>query len=210
MCLVEVEGARGLVTSCIQKVHDGMIIRTNTQKVYNARKEVLKLILSAHEKKCLSCIRNGNCELQSLAKKFGITDIEFEGEQYKKHIDDESPSLVRDSSKCVLCRRCTATCQNIQEIGAIECANRGFDMSISTTNNKSLNDVNCTFCGQCIQNCPTAAIHEKESIDKVYEKLNDKDTIVIAQTAPAVRVGLGEEFGMEIRKQCGRSNDYST
>ncbi len=198
MCLVEIEGARGFVTSCMQKVEEGMVIRTNTDKVIEARKNVLKLILSSHEKKCLSCIRHGNCELQALAMKFGITDIEFEGEISKKIVDDTSPSIVRNTAKCVLCRRCIATCKNIQEIGAIDCVNRGFESTISTLEHKSLGDVNCTFCGQCIQNCPTAALHEKENIDEVYEKLKDENTVVLVQTAPAVRVALGEEFDMPI------------
>ena len=198
MCLVEVEGARGFVPSCMQKVADGMVIRTNTNEVNEARKNVLELILSAHEKKCLSCIRNGNCELQDLAQKFGITDVEFEGAINNKQIDDKSTSIVRNTAKCVLCRRCTSTCQKVQEIGAIECVNRGFDSTISTAGNKSLADVNCTFCGQCIQNCPTAALHEKENIDEVWEKLKDENTVVLVQTAPAVRVALGEEFGMPI------------
>ncbi len=198
MCLVEVEGARGFVPSCMQKVTDGMVVRTNTKEINEARRNVLELILSAHERKCLSCIRNGNCELQSLAEKFGITDVEFEGEINKKQIDDKSTSIVRNTAKCVLCRRCTSTCQKVQEIGAIECVNRGFESSISTVGNKSLADVNCTFCGQCIQNCPTAALHEKENIDEVWEKLNDENTVVLVQTAPAVRVALGEEFGMPI------------
>ncbi len=198
MCLVEIEGARGLVPSCIQKVSEGMIVRTNTEKVNEARKTVLKLILSAHEKKCLSCVRNGNCELQTLAERFGITDVEFEGDINNKVVDDKSPSIVRNSAKCVLCRRCTATCQNVQEIGAIACVNRGFDSAISTADNKSLGDVNCTFCGQCIVNCPTAALHEKENIEDVYEKIKDENTTVLVQVAPAVRVALGEEFGMPI------------
>ena len=198
MCLVEVEGARGFVPSCMQKVADGMVVRTNTNEVNEARKNVLELILSAHEKKCLSCIRNGNCELQDLAQKFGITDVEFEGAINNKQIDDKSTSIVRNTAKCVLCRRCTSTCQKVQEIGAIECMNRGFDSSISTVGNKSLADVNCTFCGQCIQNCPTAALHEKENIDEVWEKLKDENAVVLVQTAPAVRVALGEEFGMPI------------
>ncbi len=198
MCLVEVEGARGFVPSCMQKVSEGMVVRTNTKEVQDARKSVLKLILSAHERKCLSCIRNGNCELQALAEKFGITDIEFEGDIANKVVDDSSPSIVRNSAKCVLCRRCTATCQQVQEIGAIECINRGFESNISTVGEKSLADVNCTFCGQCIQNCPTAALHEKENIDDVIEKLENPEYMVIVQTAPAVRVALGEEFGMPI------------
>ena len=198
MCLVEVEGARGFIPSCMQKVAEGMVIRTNTNEVNKARKNVLELILSAHEKKCLSCIRNENCELQDLAQKFGITDVEFEGAINNKQVDDKSTSIVRNTAKCVLCRRCTSTCQKVQEIGAIECINRGFDSSISTVGNKSLADVNCTFCGQCIQNCPTAALHEKENIDEVWEKLKDEKTVVLVQTAPAVRVALGEEFGMPI------------
>ena len=198
MCLVEVEGARGFVPSCMQKVTDGMVVRTNTKEINEARRNVLELILSAHERKCLSCIRNGNCELQSLAEKFGITDVEFEGDINSKFVDDKSTSIVRNTAKCVLCRRCTSTCQKVQEIGAIECVNRGFESSISTVGNKSLADVNCTFCGQCIQNCPTAALHEKENIDEVWEKLNDENKIVLVQTAPAVRVALGEEFGMPI------------
>ena len=198
ICLVEIDGARGFVTSCMQKVEEGMIIRTNTDKVIEARKNVLKLILSAHERKCLSCIRHGNCELQDLALKFGVTDIEFEGEIAPKVIDDRSPSIVRNTAKCVLCRRCISTCKNVQKIGAIDCVNRGFESTISTYEHKSLGDVNCTFCGQCIQNCPTAALHEKENIDEVQEKLKDENTLVLVQTAPAVRVALGEEFGMPV------------
>lgn len=198
ICLVEVQGARGFVTACMQKVEQGMVIKTNTDKVNEARKNVLKLILSSHDKKCLSCIRHGNCELQKLALKFGITDIEFEGELPTRVFDEKSVAVVRDTSKCVLCRRCVSTCKNIQEIGAIDCVNRGYDSTISTFEHKSLDDVNCTFCGQCIQNCPTAGLHEKENIDEVYEKLKDENYFVVVQTAPAVRVALGEEFGMEI------------
>ena len=198
ICLVEVQGARGFVTACMQKVEQGMVIKTNTDQVNEARKNVLKLILSSHDKKCLSCIRNGNCELQKLALKFGITDIEFEGELPTRVFDEKSVAVVRDTSKCVLCRRCVSTCKNIQEIGAIDCVNRGYDSTISTFEHKSLDDVNCTFCGQCIQNCPTAGLHEKENIDEVYEKLKDENYFVVVQTAPAVRVALGEEFGMEI------------
>lgn len=198
ICLVEVQGARGFVTACMQKVEQGMVIKTNTDQVNEARKNVLKLILSSHDKKCLSCIRHGNCELQKLALKFGITDIEFEGELPTRVFDEKSVAVVRDTSKCVLCRRCVSTCKNIQEIGAIDCVNRGYDSTISTFEHKSLDDVNCTFCGQCIQNCPTAGLHEKENIDEVYEKLKDENYFVVVQTAPAVRVALGEEFGMEI------------
>lgn len=133
-----------------------------------------------------------------MAVKFNVLDIEFKGERLEHKIDDKSPSIVRDFNKCILCRRCVATCKNVQKIGAIDCIDRGFESCISTTYDNSLNDVNCTFCGQCIEACPTGALHEKEYIDEVWAKIKDPDTYVIAQTAPAVRVALGEEFGMEI------------
>ena len=198
MCIVEVEGKRGFATSCIQKVEDGMVVHTQTPDIIEARRVVLDLILSNHPKDCLTCIRSGNCELQSLAIKYNVRDIEFSGEMIKHEIDDKSPSIVRDFSKCILCRRCVATCKNVQNIGAIDSINRGFESCVSTVGNKSLNDVNCTNCGQCIQSCPTGALHEKETYDEVLLKLKDPDTYVIAQTAPAVRVALGEEFGMDI------------
>ena len=136
--------------------------------------------------------------MQKLAEQFGLQDIKYKGERNKYEIDDKSPSIVRDFNKCVLCRRCTATCKKVQGIAAIDSTNRGFASCISTVENHSLNDVNCTFCGQCIQNCPVGALHEKDDTELVWQKLKDEDTIVIAQTAPAVRVGLGEEFGMPI------------
>ena len=198
MCIVEVEGRRGFATSCIQKVEEGMIVHTNTPNVLEARQVVLDLIISNHKMDCLTCIRSGNCELQALANKFNISNIEYAGEISKHEIDDLSPSIVRDANKCILCRRCVAACKNVQKIGAIECINRGFESKISTVCDKSLNDVNCTNCGQCIQACPTGALHEKETTSDVWTKLKDKDTYVVVQTAPAVRVALGEEFGMPI------------
>ena len=198
MCLVEVEGRRGFATSCIQKVEEGMIVHTNTPKVNDARKTVLDLILSNHDRECLTCVRNGNCELQKLAEQFGLKDIRYKGERAKHEIDDKSPSIVRDFNKCVLCRRCVATCKKVQGIGAIDCTSRGFSSCISTANNESLNDVNCTFCGQCIVNCPVGALREKDYTDLVWEKIKDPDTYVVVQTAPAVRVGIGEEFGNPI------------
>lgn len=198
MCIVEVEGRRGFATSCIQTIEEGMVIHTNTQNVLEARHVMLDLIISNHAKDCLTCTRSGNCELQDLAKKFNILQVEFEGERKMHKIDDISPSIVRDFNKCILCRRCVATCKNVQKIGAIDCIHRGFESCISTVGNHSLNDVNCTNCGQCIQACPTGALHEKETIDDVWIKLKDPDAFVIVQTAPAVRVALGEEFGMPI------------
>ena len=198
MCIVEVEGRRGFVTSCIQKVEEGMVVKTNSPEIIDARKVVLDLILSNHHRDCLTCTRNGNCELQALANKFNVTRVRFEGEKTAQEVDDKSPAIVRDFSKCVLCRRCVSTCKNVQEIGAIECTNRGFDSCISTTYNCSLNDVDCVFCGQCIEACPTGALKEKENIEDVWKALRDQDKFVVVQTAPAVRVALGEEFGMPI------------
>ena len=198
MCIVEVEGRKGFATSCIQTVEEGMVVHTHTPNVLEARHVILDLIISNHAKDCLTCTRSGNCELQSLAVKFNVLNVEFPGEMTKHKIDDLSPSIVRDFNKCILCRRCVAACKNVQKIGAIDCINRGFESCISTVGDHSLNDVNCTFCGQCIEACPTGALHEKETIDDVWVKLKDPDTYVIVQTAPAVRVALGEEFGMEI------------
>ena len=198
MCIVEVEGRRGFATSCIQTVEEGMVVHTHTQNVLEARHVILDLIISNHAKDCLTCTRSGNCELQDLAIKFNVLDNEFTGEKSVHKIDDKSPSIVRDFNKCILCRRCVATCKNVQKIGAIDCINRGFDSCISTTYDHSLNDVDCTFCGQCIESCPTGALHEKENINDVWAKLKDPDTYVVVQTAPSIRIALGEEFGMEI------------
>lgn len=198
MCIVEVEGRKGFATSCIEKVKEGMVVHTHTPNVLEARRVILDLIISNHHKDCLTCTRSGSCELQTLATKFNILNIEFPGEMSKHKIDDKSPAIVRDFNKCILCRRCVATCKNIQGIGAIDCVNRGFESCISTVGDHSLNDVNCTFCGQCIQSCPTGALHEKESLNEVWLKLKDPDTYVVVQTAPSIRVALGEEFGMDI------------
>ena len=198
MCIVEVEGRRGFATSCIQTVEEGMVVHTHTPNVLEARHVILDLIISNHAKDCLTCTRSGNCELQTLAVKFNVLNVEFEGERTKHKVDNISPSIERDFNKCILCRRCIAACKNVQKIGAIDCISRGFKSCISTVGDKSLNDVNCTFCGQCIEACPTGALHEKETINDVWVKLKDKDTYVIVQTAPAVRVALGEEFGMDI------------
>ena len=198
MCIVEVEGRKGFATSCVQKVEEGMVVHTNTESVLEARKTILELILSNHDRKCLTCVRSENCELQALAKKFNITDIEFEGERTEHEIDDKSPSIVRDFNKCVLCRRCVGMCKKVQEIGAIDSANRGFESCVSTVGGASLNDVDCTFCGQCIEACPVGALREKDDTARVLRKIKDEETFTVVQTAPAVRAGLGEEFGMPI------------
>ena len=198
ICIVEVEGRRGFATSCIQKAEEGMVVHTHSKQIMEARKVILDLILSNHQRDCLTCTRNGSCELQTLAMKFNVMNVEYEGEKSVHKIDDLSPSIVRDFNKCILCRRCISTCKKVQKIGAIDCVNRGFSSCVSTVGDHSLNDVNCTFCGQCITACPVGALREKDSTDLVWENLKDEDTFVVVQTAPAVRAALGEEFGMKI------------
>ena len=198
MCIVEIEGRRALTPSCNTLAEDGMVVKTNTDKVNESRRIVLDLILSTHNRDCLTCVRNGNCELQELCKKFGITEVEYEGEKVKPHIDDLSPSIVRDASKCIMCKRCVAACNNIQTVSAIDVAGRGYESRIAPTGDKSLNDVNCVFCGQCIAACPVGALKEKDDTQKVWRKIRDKETYTVVQVAPAVRVALGEEFGFPI------------
>ena len=198
MCLVEVEGKRGFATSCIQKVEEGMVVHTKTPEVLEARKTMLDLILSNHHQDCDNCVRKENCELQDLIKQFDKEKTVYEGTKNIYEIDDKSPSIVRDPNKCILCRRCVSMCNKVQKIGAIGVTERGFNSCVSTAGHNSLNDVNCTFCGQCIEVCPTGALREKDSTQIVWDKINDKNTYVIVQTAPSVRVALGEEFEMPI------------
>ena len=198
MCLVEIEGARSLQAACVSPVGEGMKIKTNSKKVREARKVTLELILSDHDRKCLTCSRSENCELQKLAKDLNIDDIRFEGKKEKKTIDDFSPSIVRDPNKCILCKRCVSVCKNVQTVGVIDTNERGIKAVVSCAYDKSLNEVPCTMCGQCITVCPVGALREKNDIEKVWDAISDDETYVITQTAPAVRAGLGEAFGYPI------------
>ena len=198
ICVVEVKGARSLVTACVYPVNEGMEVFTNTPRVLNARKNTLKMILSTHNRSCLSCVRSGNCELQTLCTEYGIEDAaEFDGEFPEAIFDSSSAHMVRDNSKCILCRRCVAACKE-QQVGVIGANDRGFDTHISCAYDINLSEVDCISCGQCIVNCPTGALHEKDNTAEVYEALADESKYVVVQTAPAVRAALGEEFGMEI------------
>ena len=199
ICLVEVQGARGLQASCSYPVSEGLVVRTNTKKVLDARKATLELILSDHKKNCLSRSRNTDCELQALAEKMQIGDVIYQGNaDVSNDIDDLSTSIVRDNSKCILCRRCVAACKNIQTVGAIDVAYRGMNSKVTPAFNKSLRDSNCVNCGQCVAVCPVGALTIKYDIDRVWEALQNPDLHVVVQTAPAVRAALGEEFNMPI------------
>ncbi len=199
ICVVEVKGARSLVAACVFPVNEGMEIYTNTPKVIEARKTTLELILSTHKKECLSCVRSGNCELQKLCKDYGIEDENaFAGEFINYAIDDSASHMYRDNEKCILCRRCVAACDKIQGVSVIGANARGFDTHISSPFEYKLGDVACISCGQCITACPTGALSERDDTQKVFDAINDPDKHVIVQTAPAVRVGLGEEFGYEM------------
>ncbi len=198
ICVVEIEGRKNLAPACATPVTDGMVVNTRSVRVLNARKLVLELLLSDHPKDCLVCEKSGNCELQDLAIKFGIRDIAIgkDGAQstYRK---DESKAIVRDMDKCIMCRRCETMCNKVQSVGALSGINRGFKAVVAPAFEVDLVDSVCTHCGQCVAVCPTGALCEKEHTWDVVKHLANKDKVVVVQTAPAVRVALGEEFGME-------------
>ena len=197
VCLVEVEKARALAAACVMPVSEGMVVHTNSKKVRDTRKATLEMILSDHNRDCLSCIRNQNCELQTLAEEYGIRKVTFEGEKSPSVFDDKSFSIVRDGSKCVKCGRCVSACKK-QGIGVLSFLNRGFSTSVGPAYDISMADAPCIYCGQCIVACPVGALHEKEETDKVWAAIQDPSKHVVMQVAPAVRAAIGEEFGLPI------------
>ncbi len=199
ICVVEVNEGRGfrIVTACVYPASEGMEVRTNSEKIQKARKTTLELILSTHDKKCLSCARSTNCELQKLCRDYGVEDTTFEGFKPVYELDNSSPHLVRDNNKCILCRRCVAACKE-QFVNVIGANDRGIDTNIGQAFNLSLNNTPCISCGQCTAVCPTGALTEKDDTDKIWEALADPTKTVVVQTAPSVRVTLGECFGMPV------------
>ncbi len=196
MCVVDT-GARALSAACVLPASEGMKVKTNTPAVREARKINLELLLSNHDKKCLSCVRSTNCELQSLCNEYGVEDENrFAGTMTEYNIDDVSPSIVRNNNKCVLCRRCVAVCEKIQNIGVIGPTKRGFKTTVESAWDMPLGTTACVNCGQCIVVCPTGALTEKDDTQQVWDALNDPEKFVVVQPAPAVRAALGEEFGM--------------
>ena len=199
ICVVEVKGARSLVAACVHPINEGMEVWTNTPKVLDSRRRTLQLILSNHDRKCLSCVRSGKCELQQLCFELGVTDEGyFDGEREEYELDYSAKHMVRDNNKCILCRRCSAVCDKIQGVGVIGANNRGIKTNIGSAFEMGLGETSCVSCGQCIAVCPTGALSEKDANDDVLAAIADPTKHVVVQTAPAVRAALGEEFGLPI------------
>lgn len=198
MCLVEIEGVKGYKTSCVYPAEEGMVVKTNTRDLIETKKTILELILSAHDKSCLTCVRNTNCALQDLSKRFGITDIEFEGEMPKTDMDLTSDCIIRNTAKCILCKRCINICKKVQGVSAISNVNRGYNLKVGVAFEKGIKDSTCVGCGQCVINCPVGALSEKTNISELVKAIEDPNKHVVIQTAPSIRATIGEEFGMPI------------
>jgi len=198
ICVVEVEGRRNLAPSCSTKVAEGMVIRTNSMRVINARRTVMEFILSDHPKECLTCSKSGNCDLQDMAVKLGVRHIPNEEScEMSTYRLDTSPSIIRNLDKCIMCRRCETMCNEVQTVGALSAINRGFEAAVGTAFEMNLEASTCTYCGQCVAVCPTAALTEVDHTPQVIRAIADPKKTVVVQTAPAVRAALGEEFGLE-------------
>lgn len=195
VCMVSSE--KGLVPACATRVYEGLNVDTHSIKAIKARRDVVELILSNHPMECLTCEKNLNCELQKLASNLSISEIEYEGERTNHGLDKSSKSIVKNLDKCILCRRCETMCNEVQTVGVLSGVNRGFETVVGTFYNEAMHKTNCTFCGQCVAVCPTAALTEVNNISKVWDMLYKKENTVVVQVAPAVRVAIGEEFGLE-------------
>lgn len=197
MCVVEVEKMRGLQAACVLPASEGMVVHTNTPMVRASRKAVLELILSNHPRECLTCVRSLNCELQKLAEELGVREVRYQGAFTEAGIDDSNPSVTRDQRKCILCRRCVTVCKEVQGVSALGLVNRGFETRVAPAGDRPLDEVACALCGQCINVCPVGALYEPDKTGEVWRALADPSKHVIVETAPAIRVALGEELGME-------------
>ncbi len=197
VCVVEVDGRNNLAPSCCTPCENGMSVVTNSARVLHARRTILQLLLSDHPKECLTCKKSGECELQDLASEYRISEIRYEGEESNYPIDQANKSIYRDPNKCIMCRRCETACNDMQQVGVLSGTERGFEAVVDTATHRSLADTHCTFCGQCVSVCPTGALTGISYNQEIIEALADPSKVVIAQTAPAVRVAIGEEFGEE-------------
>ena len=196
VCMVEDLRNGKLLPACATPVKEGMDINTDSVKAVKARRAIVELLLSDHPNSCLTCAKNLDCQLQAIARDLNVRDIPYKGEKRELPIDDSSLSLVRDANKCILCRRCETMCNEVQTVGALAEVGRGFDTYVGSTFERSMYETTCTFCGQCLSVCPTGALTEVSNVDKVWDLLHS-DKVVVVQTAPAVRVALGESFGLE-------------
>ncbi len=197
VCIVEAKGRNTLVPACVTKVYDGMDIRTNSIRAIRARRIAVELLLSNHPNECFTCPKNMDCELQALAAELGIREIKWEGEKIDLPIDTSSFAIVKNPNKCIMCRRCETMCNEVQTCGILSAISRGFSSFVGPAFNISMAESSCTYCGQCVAVCPTAALTEVNNTDQVWDAINDPDKYVIVQTAPAIRVAIGELFGME-------------